>query len=361
MGSLAGVSGLSLPVLVAIFAAAAGAVWFAGIQLSNTTDVLSTRLGLGEALGGLILLAIATNLPEIAITASAALAHDLGIAIGNILGGIAIQTVVLVALDAFGVRGKRPLTYMGASLQLVLEAVLVVAVLVVAIMGTRLPSSLIVGRVAPGGLLIVGLWVVGLWLLGRAGRGLPWQERGHAPESQSEPHGHSQAKKEQGATEKGHSTARVALVFGVAALVTLAGGVALEESGKAISGHIGLSGVIFGSTILAAATSLPELSTGLASVKLGDYKLAFSDIFGGNAFLPVLFIMASLLSGSAVLPQAQDSDIYLAALGILLTSVYAWGLIFRPSRRVLGMGVDSLVVLTLYIVGIAGLVAVASK
>jgi len=361
VGSLARVSGLSLPVLVAIFAAAAGAVWFAGIQLSNTTDVLSTRLGLGEALGGLILLAIATNLPEIAITASAALAHDLGIAIGNILGGIAIQTVVLAALDAFGVRGKRPLTYMGASLQLVLEAVLVVAVLVVAIMGTRLPSSLIVGRVAPGGLLIVVLWVVGLWLLGRAGRGLPWQERGHAPESQSEPHGHSRAKKEQGATEKGHSTARVALIFGAAALVTLAGGVALEESGNAISGHIGLSGVIFGSTILAAATSLPELSTGLASVKLGDYKLAFSDIFGGNAFLPVLFIMASLLSGSAVLPQAQDSDIYLAALGILLTSVYAWGLIFRPSRRVLGMGVDSLVVLTLYIVGIAGLVAVASK
>jgi len=355
------VGGLSLPVLLAIFAAAAGAVWVAGIQLSNTTDVLSTRLGLGEALGGLVLLAIATNLPEIAITASAALAHDLGIAIGNILGGIAIQTVVLVALDAFGVRGKRPLTYVGASLQLVLEAVLVIAVLVVAIMGTRLPSSLIVGRVAPGGLLIVVLWMVGLWLLGRARSGLPWQERGHAPDSQAEPHGHSKVKREKGATEKGHSTVRIALLFGGAALVTLLGGVALEESGNAISGHIGLSGVIFGSTILAAATSLPELSTGLASVKLGDYKLAFSDIFGGNAFLPVLFIMASLLSGSAVLPQAQDSDIYLAALGILLTSVYAWGLIFRPSRRVLGMGVDSFVVLTLYVVGIAGLVAVASK
>jgi cation:H+ antiporter len=81
---------LSLSVLLLIFAGAAAAIWVAGIQLADTTDVLSMRLGLGEALGGLILLAIATNLPEIAITATAALANDLGIAIGNILGGIAI-------------------------------------------------------------------------------------------------------------------------------------------------------------------------------------------------------------------------------------------------------------------------------
>ncbi len=71
---------LSLPVLLLIFAGAAVAVWAAGIRLSNTTDVLSKRLHLGSALGGLILLAIATNLPEIAITASAAISGNLGIA-----------------------------------------------------------------------------------------------------------------------------------------------------------------------------------------------------------------------------------------------------------------------------------------
>ena len=351
-------SSLPLLVLVLVFALAATAVWLAGVQLSDATDVLSSRLGLGEALGGLIMLAIATNLPEIAITASAALNHDLGIAIGNVLGGIAIQTVVLVALDAFGRRDGPPLTYRAASLQLMLEGGLVIAVLVVAVMGTQLPSSLIVWRVAPSGLLIAVCWAVGLWLLAKARAGLPWHEAGRAPRAQDKPSGHSRQQKESAATQRGHSTTRTALVFAAAALVTLAGGVLLEASGSRIADHIGMSGVLFGSTVLAAATALPEISTGLTSVRLGDDSLAISDIFGGNAFLPVLFLMASILSGSAVLPQAQATDIYLAGLGILLTVVYMYGLVFRPDRRVVGIGIDSLTVLVLYAVGIVGLIAV---
>src|SRR5437588_9611794 len=288
---------LSLPELMGVFLAAAALVWYAGIRLSDATDVLSTRLGLGEALGGLILLAIATNLPEIAITASAALAGSLGIAIGNILGGIAVQTVVLAVIDVIGLGGADPLMYRAASLTLVLEATMVVAVLSVVIMGTQLPTAT-AARVEPAALIIVGVWVVGLWLVGRARRGLPWHESGEAPDGQRKPRGHS---KQQAAKRVG--TARVGAVFTVAAAATLAGGIALERSGERIAGHIGMSGVVFGATILAAATALPELSTGLASVKLEDYQLAVSDIFGGNAFLPVLFLLANLLSGAAVLPQ----------------------------------------------------------
>ena len=116
---------------------------------------------------------------------------------------------------------------------------------------------------------------------------------------------------------------------------------------------------VFGATVLAAATSLPELSTGLTSVRNGDYQLAVSDIFGGNAFLPVLFLLATLLSGQAVLPRAQDTDIYLTAVGALLTLVYVVGLIFRPQRRIARMGVDSLVVLLLYLLSVGGLFIIA--
>jgi cation:H+ antiporter len=74
----------------------------------------------------------------------------------------------------------------------------------------------------------------------------------------------------------------------------------------------------------------------------------------------VLFLLASVLSGAAVLPQAQPTDIYLTALGIVLTAVYLWGLIIRPQRQLLRMGMDSLTVLVLYAAGIVGLIAVTN-
>lgn len=351
---------MPVPGLIAVFVAAGIAVWVAGIQLSSKTDVLATRLGLGQALGGLIILAIATDLPEIAITATAALAHDYGIAIGNLLGGVAMQTVVLVALDAFG-PGDEPLTYRAASLPLILEGLLVITLMVVAVMATRLPRNAVVFRIAPGATALVVVWVAGLSLVNRARKSLPWHASGDAPGGQNEPAGHSQRKREAESSKRGESTARAAIIFGVAALVTLVAGVALERSGERLAAHVHLTGVLFGATVLAAATSLPEFSTGLASVKLGDDRLAFSDIFGGNAVLPVLFFEATLLSGAAVLPRAQDTDVYLTALGALLTAIYICGLIFRPRRRVLHMGVDSFVVLATYVVGIVGLVAVATR
>lgn len=352
-------SGWSSWALIAVFVAAAAAIWVAGISLSHQTDILSTRLHLGSALGGLILLAVATNLPEIAIVASASLSGNLGVAVGNVLGGIAIQTVVLVALDAFGIRGERPLTYRAASLVLVLEAALVVAVLAIVVAGTQLPRSLIALHVTPAALLIALTWVAGLLLLRRANRTLPWQASGQPPDGQRHPRGHSTAQTEQKATERGIGTAKSATIFGVAAVVTLAAGVVLERSGDEIAGHVGLSGVLFGATVLAAATSLPELSTGLTSVRNGDYQLAISDILGGNAFLPVLFLMATVISGSAVLPQAHHTDIYLTALAMVLTLIYAAGLLFRPRRRVARMGVDSLAVLLVYAMGVGGLFAIA--
>ncbi|QKZ13709.1 sodium:calcium antiporter [Spirosoma sp. KUDC1026] len=339
---------LSLPVLLLIFSIAAAIVWKAGIALSDTTDVLDKRFNLGEALGGTIVLAIVTNLPEIAITISAAMSNKVELAVGNILGGIALQTVVLVILDAVGIGKQNTLTAEQSSLVPVLEGALVVTMLTLVVMGHQLPGDLGFARLTPDSVLLLGAWVAGVWLVGKAHKGLAWQTTLPAPSPKKKP-----------SDDDKRSTGKSLLIFGLAALATLAGGVALEESGDAMSKQLGMDGVIFGATVLAAATSLPEVSTGLASVRNKDYTLAISDIFGGNAFLPVLLVLATVISGKPVLPTAQKSDIYLTGLGILVTIPYLYGALFRPKRQIARMGLDSFVVLVIYLVGAAGLFIIA--
>jgi len=103
--------GLSTPLIVVVFAAGAIATWVAGTALSKTTDFIDRRFGLGEALGGVVLLAIAGTLPEIAITVSAVSKGNLGLAAGNLIGGIAVQTMVLVLCDAAASK-TQSLTYL---------------------------------------------------------------------------------------------------------------------------------------------------------------------------------------------------------------------------------------------------------
>jgi cation:H+ antiporter len=128
--------------------------------------------------------------------------------------------------------------------------------------------------------------------------------------------------------------------------------VAIEHFGSSLADTLHIGGALFAATFLAAATALPEISTGIASVKIRDYQLAFSDIFGGNAFMPALFIVGDIFYGKAVLSAATPADLWFAALGILLTGIYVIGLIVRPRKSYFGLGLDSIAVVVIYILSI---------
>jgi cation:H+ antiporter len=94
-------------------------------------------------------------------------------------------------------------------------------------------------------------------------------------------------------------------------------------------------------------------------VKLGDYQLAFGDIFGGNAFQVCLFVVADIVAGKPVLPHQGAANSWLGGVGVVLTAIYAAGILGRPDRRLLRLGIDSWAVLVVYALGIVGLVAIA--
>lgn len=346
-------SGLGSPLLLLIFLAGAAATWAAGGLLSKATDALDARLGLGDALGGLVLLAVAGTLPELAITISAASQGNLGLAAGNLIGGIAVQTMVLLICD-IAVGPQRPLTYLVGRLTPVLEGLLVIIVVAGVEMGALLkPTTAIAGTVSPASLGIVIFWFLGLYAIRRAAKDPRWSVT--MPGSEPGRRRRERAQADQPHPYAGLSTAQVAGIFGVASLVTLGAGVALEVSGNDLANRIGINGVIFGATVLAAATALPEISSGIAAVRLGDNSLAMGDIFGGNAFQVCLFLVADLVAGKPVLPSAGNPNAWLAALGVALTAIYGFGVISRPEHCRWRLGPDSILALVLFSLGIAGL------
>jgi cation:H+ antiporter len=344
------VGGLSTPILVVIFVAGAVATWVAGVYLSKTTDALDSRLGLGDDLGGLILLSVAGTLPEIAIVASAAVAGHLDLAVGNLIGGIAVQTLVLVVLD-FATGPGRPLSYLVGSLVPVLEALMVIVVLATVLGGAALPASVNVGGASPTSIAAVVFWFVGLWIVDRVRKNPDWQVEMPG----SEP-GRSRLEKMHPAEDHPYptwSTAAVALLFTAASAVTLGAGITLQDSGSLLAGRMHMQGAIFGATVLAAATALPEISSGIAAVRLGDNRLAVGDILGGNAFQITLFLLADLLAGTPVIVAARHSDVWLGAAGLLMTGIAATAVIARPKRTVLWLGIDSIAMLVIYAAAIA--------
>jgi cation:H+ antiporter len=330
--------------------------WGAGVALSKTTDALDVRFNLGAELGGLLLLAIAGSLPELAITISAAAQGDLGLAAGNLIGGIAVQTMVLVVCD-IACGGERPLTFLVGALTPVLEGLLVVMVVSGVLMGSLLkPATAIAGVVSPASIAIIVVWVVGVYVINRVRQDPRWSVTapGGKPGRRHRREPHPDAPH----PFASHSTSTVAGIFAAACAVTLLAGVGLELTGNELANRAGINGVIFGATVLATASALPEISSGIAAVRLGDNALAIGDIFGGNAFQVCLFLLADLIAGKPVLPTAGHLNSWLASLGVALTAIYAIGVVGRPYRCIARLGPDSILAVVVFALGIAGLIVI---
>jgi cation:H+ antiporter len=143
---------------------------------------------------------------------------------------------------------------------------------------------------------------------------------------------------------------RLLASFAGASAVVLAAGVVLAQAADALAAQSGLGASFVGVTLLATATSLPELSTTIAAVRLGAYSLAVSNIFGSNMLMVALVFLADLVyRPGPVLAAVDRSAVFAVAMGIVVTAVYLIGLIERRDRTILRMGLDSAVVLALYV------------
>lgn len=319
-----------------IFFISIALLWIFSNKLSTIVNYIDTEFNLGSSFGGTIILSIVTNLPEIAIVINGSIKGNIDLAVGNLLGGIVIQSLLLVLFDFTSRKEKKPFSTLVSDKASILQGLFLIIILVLVILGKQIKESSIFYRSTFPELLIAFTWISSILLLRKV-----------------------QVKKEKGvdkSAKPNRYTRKSAVIWLLLiAIIVFVFGILLEITSDSIATHYNINGLIFGATILALITSLPEISSGLAFVKDKTYQPIISDIFGGNSFLPVLFLVASLITNNAILPRAHNADIYLTTIGIIITSVYLIGMVLKIPTRKIGLGIDSWVVLIIYLLSVIGM------
>lgn len=330
-----------------LFLAGAGAVWYAGLRLAIHADAIAERKQLARAVVGAMILAGATSLPEIATTCTASAIGNAPMAVNNLLGGIAMQTAILAVVDLVVVRGA--MTYFSPKPVLMLAGVLLVVQIAVCLM------AIAAGEIAS--FAGTGVWpivlAVAYYFMLRFVHGYEGRPGWKPVDIPDEVYEREQSRKADGTSPASRSDRALYLIFGAYSLVVLIGGTLVSTTADALSKQTHLSGGFVGATFVAIATSLPEVSATMGAARLGAYTLAISNIFGSNALMIALVLPADLIyRGGPIMDAVDDSAVFTGAIGILVTALYLWGLVERRDRTVLGMGIDSTLVLVAYFLGV---------
>jgi cation:H+ antiporter len=325
------------------FTAAAVIVWIAGTLIARYADTISKQTGIGHAALGILLLGGITSLPEAAVTITAAVGGNVELAVNNLLGGIAMQVAILAVADV--AIGRAALTAVVPNPIVLLQGAFNILLLTIVVCG------MIAGDKAVFGIglwiwLIMAVYLFGVRLLAKSGSAVPWQPV----------HGHDEApREEQSTTDQPESRPLGGTIVRTVAagLAIVVAGYVLSKSGEAIAEQTGLGSSFVGAVLVAVSTSLPEVSTVLSAVRLGNYTMAISDILGTNLFdVALLFVVDAVEGTGAVLNQIGRFSIFAAALGTAVTTLFTIGLLERRDKTALRMGYDSAAVLISYIGGL---------
>ena len=141
----------SLPQSLLVFSTCTALVWFSGARLAYLADALAGRFKLAKSLVGLLFLSLATSLPEVATTLTAAVQQTSDLVLNNLFGGIALQTAILAMSDFWA---KGAITNYPRKANHALEATLLLLLLSVTLIFTNLGETFVVFNVGLGSVVI---------------------------------------------------------------------------------------------------------------------------------------------------------------------------------------------------------------
>ena len=261
---------------------------------------VARALGFSPLIIGLIVVGIATSMPEVFVGGVAAWDGKTRIAIGNALGSnIANIGLVLGATALFA-----PLVVQSRGLRR--EFLLMLAAMLVAFL---LALDLHLSR-ADGIVLLCSLGLMLAWIVKQAARA--------AADTRNE----AQRQEHPGLTKS-------VILLLVGLLVLLGGAELLVRGAVYIAREFGVDDLVIGLTIVAVGTSLPELAASLASVARKEMDIAIGNIIGSNMFNMLMVLGIPCI----IYPDSFGREVLLRDFSVMagLTVLMAW-MVFYAGR-----------------------------
>ena len=331
---------MSIGTQFALFAMAAAASLSLSWLLVTRLERLGQRLGLSEALLGLIA-ALAADTPEITSSVTALLHGQRDVGAGVVIGSNVFNLAALLGLGAI-VAGSfvlhRRVVVLGGAVAIWVAVVTVTAM-----------SGWVSAPVALGATLIIlvpYVVVLGAHRRGLRGFGLPERWRRWLESAIEEEESELDA-----ALDRHRGTGADLVVAVVALVIVLLASILMEQTATRIGAHYSVPGLVIGGIVLAAVTSLPNAVAAVYLAAKGRGAATLSTALNSNS----LNVVAGLLIPAVLLGLSHPSGASTAVgTSYLALTVVALGFAYlqRGLRRSAGV-----VIVLCYLVFVAALLA----
>jgi cation:H+ antiporter len=318
---------MSDALLVLVFGLAAAVSLLTSWLLVSRLERVGARLGLSEALLGMVA-ALAADAPEITSAVTALAGHQTRIGAGVVIGSNVFNLAALLGLSAV-VAGRVPLHRRVILLEGAV-ALLVAIICLVAVLGA-VPAA--------GGLAAVAVVLIPYVALLGAGperlRRLGLPRRWSAWLTQAVVEEETEL---QPAIHPPRGRLSDELTAGIAVLVVVGASIAMEQTGSRLAARHGVPEIITGALVLAGVTSLPNAVAALYLAARGRGAATLSTALNSNALNVALGL---LLPGTIIglgAPSGQGTLIaawYLGLTGVALACAFAG----RGLRRAHGVAI----------------------
>lgn len=311
----------------------------AGVRLARYGDIIAEKTGMGRTWIGVVLMASATSLPELITGVSAVTVAGVpDIAVGDVLGSCVFNLMIIAWLDLL----YRP----GAVLSRAEQAHILSAGFGVVMLSIAAGSLFLAGRGINLSLFWVGLYtpillvlyLVAMRVIFRFEQRKAREERKAVLEYEAIP------------------AARAYRRFAFNALVIIAAATWLPFVGERLAEATGWGQTFVGTILVALATSLPEVVTSLAALRIGAIDLAIGNLLGSNLFnLAILAVDDLLYAPGPILAHVSHTHLLSALSAILISGLAILALFYQPAtRRVLRLSWIAAAIFAIYFLNAYG-------